>query len=239
MLRVVLNLLVFSRILNAAERKYNTHDRELLAIYSAIRFFRYFVEGRDFLILTDHKPLTYAFKQDHEKNSPRQIRHLEFVGLFTTDLRYISGSANLVADTFSRIAEISVPESIDFNEMAVAQDLDVDLRSLLGSDYGLELKQLNLLSSQRLLYCDISTGKVRPYVPETSRSRVFEMLHGLSHPAVKATTNLIKQRFVWKSVNKDVQEFCKFCIALLNYTISAKLANLTKQFVLKISCFQV
>ncbi|GBM98101.1 Retrovirus-related Pol polyprotein from transposon 412 [Araneus ventricosus] len=39
------------------------------------------------------------------------------------------------------------------------------------------------------------------------------MLHGLSHPGVKATTNLIKQRFVWISVNKDVQEWCKFCIA--------------------------
>ncbi|GBN24903.1 hypothetical protein AVEN_8100-1 [Araneus ventricosus] len=39
------------------------------------------------------------------------------------------------------------------------------------------------------------------------------MLHGLSDPDIKATTNLIKQRFVWKSVNKDVQEWCKFCIA--------------------------
>ncbi|GBM67971.1 Retrovirus-related Pol polyprotein from transposon 412 [Araneus ventricosus] len=97
--------------------------------------------------------------------------------------------------------------------MAVAQDSDVELRSLLESGSGLELKQLQLPSSQRLFYCDISTGKVRPYVPETFRRKVFEMLHGLSHPGVKATTNLIKQRFVWKSVNKDVQEWCKFCIA--------------------------
>ncbi|GBN72126.1 hypothetical protein AVEN_241512-1 [Araneus ventricosus] len=115
--------------------------------------------GRDFLVFTDHKPFTYTLKQNHEKNSPRQIRHLEFIGLFATDLRYISGSTNLVADTFSRIAAISVPESIDFDEMAVAQDSDVELRSPLGSGSGLEFKQLNLLSSQRLLYCDISTGQ--------------------------------------------------------------------------------
>ncbi|GBN04607.1 hypothetical protein AVEN_76911-1 [Araneus ventricosus] len=95
---------------------------------------------------------------------------------------------------------------------AIAQDSDVELRSLLGSGSGLELKQLSLPSSKRVLYCDISTGKARPYVPEKFRCRVFEMLHGLSHPGVKATTNLIKQRFVWKSVNKDVQEWCKFCI---------------------------
>ncbi|GBM85971.1 hypothetical protein AVEN_88344-1 [Araneus ventricosus] len=63
----------FSRKLNAAECKYSTYDRELLAMYSAIRFFRYFVECRDFLVFTDHKPLAYAFKQNHEKNSPRQM----------------------------------------------------------------------------------------------------------------------------------------------------------------------
>ncbi|GBM72644.1 hypothetical protein AVEN_117430-2-1, partial [Araneus ventricosus] len=204
--------------LNAAERKYSTYDRELLAIYSAIKFFRYFVEGRDFLVFTDHKPLTYAFKQNHEKNSPRQIRHLEFIGQFTRDLRYISGSANLVADTFSRIAAISIPESIDFDEKAVAQDSDVELRSLLESGSGLELKQLQLPSSQRLLYCDISTGNVRPYVPETFRRKVFEMLHGLSHPGVKATTNLVKQRFVWKSVNKDVQEWWPEAFPMCNQT---------------------
>ncbi|GBL95248.1 Transposon Tf2-9 polyprotein, partial [Araneus ventricosus] len=199
--------------LNAAECKYSTYDRELLAIYSVIRFFRYFVEGCDFLVFTDHKPLAYAFKHNREKNSPRQIHYLEFIGQFTTDLQYISGSANLVADTFSRIATISVPESIDFDEMAVTQDSDVELRSLLGSGSGLELKQLNLPSSQHLLYCDISMGKVRPYVPETFQRRVFEMLHGLSPPGVRAMTNLIKLHFVWKSVNKDVQEWCKFCIA--------------------------
>ncbi|GBO17012.1 hypothetical protein AVEN_143955-1 [Araneus ventricosus] len=97
--------------------------------------------------------------------------------------------------------------------MAVAQDSDVELRSLLESGSGLDLKQLQLPSSHHLLYCDISTGKVRPYVPETFRRNFFEMLHDLSHPGVKATTNLIKQRFFWKSVNKDVQEWCKFCIA--------------------------
>ncbi|GBM15240.1 Gag-Pol polyprotein [Araneus ventricosus] len=62
--------------------------------------------------------------------------------------------------------------------MAIAHDSDVELRSLLGSGSGLELKQLSLPTSKRLLYCDILTDNVRPYVPETFRRRVFEMLHG-------------------------------------------------------------
>ncbi|GBN94167.1 Transposon Ty3-G Gag-Pol polyprotein [Araneus ventricosus] len=176
------DLLVQSTILNVtlnyhwtltpAERKYSTYDRELLAIYSAIKFFRHFLEGRDFVVFTDHKQLTFAFKQNYEKNSPRQIRHLEFIGQFTCDIRYIAGSSNLVADTFSRISAITVPGSIDFNEMATAQDSDGELRSLLETGTSLKFKQLSLPSSKRFLYCDISTDEVRPYVPVSFRKKV-------------------------------------------------------------------
>ena len=48
----------FSRKLNVAETKYSAFDRELLAVYLAIKHFRHFVEGRPFHVLTDHKPLT-------------------------------------------------------------------------------------------------------------------------------------------------------------------------------------
>ena len=51
----------FSRKLSKAEKKYSTFDRELLAIFLAIKHFRHFVEGRAFTIYTDHKPLTFAF----------------------------------------------------------------------------------------------------------------------------------------------------------------------------------
>ena len=50
----------FSKTFKQAETRYSTFDRELLAIYLAIKHFRYFVEGRKFHGLTDHKPLTYA-----------------------------------------------------------------------------------------------------------------------------------------------------------------------------------
>ncbi|GFU84909.1 transposon Ty3-G Gag-Pol polyprotein [Trichonephila clavipes] len=51
------------RKLTSSEKSYSAYDRELLAIYSAIRHFRYMLEARDFTVFTDHKPLTYAFRQ--------------------------------------------------------------------------------------------------------------------------------------------------------------------------------
>ncbi|GFV63941.1 retrovirus-related Pol polyprotein from transposon 17.6 [Trichonephila clavipes] len=56
-------LAFFSRKLTSSEKSYSAYDRELLAIYSAIRHFRYVLDARDFTVFTDHKPLTYAFRQ--------------------------------------------------------------------------------------------------------------------------------------------------------------------------------
>lgn len=74
---------------NEAQQKYSTYDRELTAAYLAIKKFKHFVEGRSFHVYTDHKPLIFAFKQKPERASPRQFRHLDFIGQFTTDIRYL------------------------------------------------------------------------------------------------------------------------------------------------------
>ena len=98
----------FSKKLKPAETRYSTFDRELLAIYLAIKHFRHFVEGRDFHVLTDHKPLTYAMGMRSDRHSPRQTRQLDFISQFTSDIRYVKGSENVVADALSRIAVNSV-----------------------------------------------------------------------------------------------------------------------------------
>ena len=77
----------FSRKLRDPETSYSAFDRELLAIYLAIRHFRHFVEGRVFTIFTDHKPLTFALSSaNSDKWTPRQTRHLSFISEFTSDI---------------------------------------------------------------------------------------------------------------------------------------------------------
>ena len=123
----------FSKALKPAEIKYSTFDRELLAIYLAIKHFRYFVEGRHFHVSTDHKPLIYALPGRPDKYSPRQVRHLDFIAQFTSDIRHIKGSNNAVADALSRM-EVSAldadtsPPVIDLRAMAEAQVQDPDLQ---------------------------------------------------------------------------------------------------------------
>jgi len=43
------------------QKQYSTYDRELRAMYSAIKCFWHWIKGRNFTIFTDHKPLIYTY----------------------------------------------------------------------------------------------------------------------------------------------------------------------------------
>ncbi|GFX60851.1 hypothetical protein TNCV_1311441 [Trichonephila clavipes] len=111
-------LAFFSRKLTSSEKSYSAYDRELLAIYSAIRHFRYMLEARDFSVFTDHKSLIYAFRQKSDTCSPRQIRQLDFISQFTTNIVHIPGSDNIAADVLSRVSAITFPSQIDYDCIA-------------------------------------------------------------------------------------------------------------------------
>ena len=94
-------------------------------MYLAVKHFRYFLEGRLFYIMTNHKPLTFALSIRSDKYSPRQVRHLDLISQFTTDIWHVQGASNPAADALSRIVlnalhtEDAIPV-IDFRALAAA-----------------------------------------------------------------------------------------------------------------------
>ncbi|GFT42201.1 retrovirus-related Pol polyprotein from transposon opus [Trichonephila clavipes] len=188
-------LAFFSRKLTSSEKSYSAYDRELLAIYSAIRHFRYMLEARDFTVFTDHKPLTYAFRQKSDKCSPRQIRQLDFISQFTTNIVHIPGSDNIAADVLSRVSAIPFPSQIDYDCIAETQQTDQELHTLIASGTSLELKKVTFPNSSTEIMCDLSTGTARPYIPKQHRQDVFSAMHNLSHPGIRRSVHLMKQRF--------------------------------------------
>ncbi|GBO02192.1 Transposon Ty3-I Gag-Pol polyprotein [Araneus ventricosus] len=104
----------YSKKLNDTQQNYSTYDRELLGIYLSVKHFKHYLEGRTFTIYTDHKPLIFAFHQKLDKAAPRQARQLNYISRFSTDIKYIKGENNIVADTLSRVTEVS---SIDYDQI--------------------------------------------------------------------------------------------------------------------------
>ena len=124
-------LMFFSQSFSAVQERYSTFDRELLAMYMAVRYFGWFLESCTFGILTDHTPLAATFKSSMPNATPRQSKHMSTIAELNTDIHYIKGSENVVADCQSR-AEVNalfseIAEQIDFLQIAKAQKNDETL----------------------------------------------------------------------------------------------------------------
>lgn len=90
-----------SRTLSEAERKYNTTEKELLAIIYATTQFRPYIYGRKFTLETDHQPLSWLakLKEPNARLNRWKLRLQEY----DYSIKYKKGSTNYVADALSRI----------------------------------------------------------------------------------------------------------------------------------------
>ncbi|SAL96876.1 hypothetical protein [Absidia glauca] len=90
-----------SKKLSVAETKYPVQERELLAILHALRTWRCFVDGRSFVVRTDHNPLKYLRTQ--ASPTPRLTRWMNEIELYDPVIEYKPGSQHVVPDALSRV----------------------------------------------------------------------------------------------------------------------------------------
>lgn len=108
-----------SRTLSDSEINYSTIEKELLAIVWATKYFRPYLFGRKFQIVTDHKPLTWLMSLK-EPNS-KLIRWRLKLEEFDYQIVYKKGRMNTNADALSR-AQIDNPTlEINLNDEASNQ----------------------------------------------------------------------------------------------------------------------
>jgi RNase H-like domain found in reverse transcriptase len=91
---------------------FSTFNRELTAIFAAVRHYCFLLEGQDFRILTDYKPLTSAYKWVLPPWSARQQRQLAYIAEFSIDIIHTPGAHNWVADALSRATAIAAAPSL-------------------------------------------------------------------------------------------------------------------------------
>lgn len=205
-------LAFYSQKLSEPQKKYSAFDRELLGIFSAIKHFRHFVEARDFFVLTDHKPLVNAISSKTER-SPRQSRQLDFIAQFTSDIRFVKGQENVVADALSRISVIDWSEN-NFERLIKAQKEDPELPILMNSlpeNSKVKLIPINVPTTDKSIFCEVSTGKNRPYLPKPLRESIFHSLHDLSHPSVRTTRKQVSKVYFWPNMSVDLNRWSTNC----------------------------
>ncbi len=97
---------------------------------------------------------------------------------------------------------------VNLAAMASRQELCPSVQLLRASD-ALRLRSVRVQGAQ--LLCDVSRGVPRPVVPLQDRLGVFQALHGLAHPGIRATRRLVSAHFVWSGLAKDVGAWCRDC----------------------------
>ena len=156
------------------------------------------LEGRNFAVYTDHKPLTFALSRCSEPWTARQSRQLSYVAEFTGDIRHIPGMENVVADALSRLPEVNAVAAtsavVDFSAITSHQ------RGCAATMKAVSSSSLQVIPVQVQgveLLCDISQGGPRPLIPVADRQAVFTAFHGLGHLGARATRRIMSSRVVW------------------------------------------
>ncbi|BHF85126.1 hypothetical protein SprV_1002828500 [Sparganum proliferum] len=144
------------------------------------------------------------------------VKRLDALTLEVSQLRTTRGYNrrlyNQVADCLSRpgINVITRP-SIDLERMAELQNQPTFIESLQPTS--LQLEAIPLSTTPGTILCDVSRGASRPVVPSEMRRDVFATLHNLAHPGIRSTQRLVSERFVWPSMNTDIRQWTRSCLA--------------------------
>jgi len=95
-----LSIAYTSRLLNKTEQNYSTIEKELLAIVYSVQFFRPYIYGRKFALVTDHQPLKWL----HSVKDPtsRLARWRFKLAEYEYEVVYKAGKININADALSR-----------------------------------------------------------------------------------------------------------------------------------------
>ncbi|BHF68522.1 hypothetical protein SprV_0301155800 [Sparganum proliferum] len=147
------------------------------------------------------------------KYNPREIAHLDYISQFTTDIRRIDGTKNEVTDMLSRpsLSSLQLSHGIDLCAMAAEQQP-------VGcpgdeSFSGLQRKDVPLTTGSGTILWDVSTPFQRFFVRASMRRAVFQTLHRLSHPRIRAPQKLLAERLVWPGMNKEVKAWARLCLS--------------------------
>jgi hypothetical protein len=197
----------YSRKMSPAEQNYDIHDKELLAIVSALQHWRIYCEGAPKLtIYTDHKNLLY-FTTTKVLNG-RQTRWSELLGQYKFEIKYTPGKDNARADALSRRSDyVEGREPISHAVLKVNQ----------GGTLSANPQEFN--ATLRILRDDeeefpIEQGKFK--VPEQQVQQCIQDHHDNpthGHPGVAKTLQLLRRRFTFPDMRTRVTRYIKQCVA--------------------------
>ncbi|CAI7858988.1 unnamed protein product [Closterium sp. NIES-54] len=197
-----------SKKLHGAELNYPIHDKEALAIITAFKTWRCYLEGRETTVYTDHCSLKYL--KTLPTLSRRQVRWIDFLEThFDYDIVYKPGHKNK-ADALSRPGHFAAIQIEGMNPL---------LKGLITHMYTID-PEIPLAEKKKLLQWDhdvaLRKGSTKIWVPNYPplRQLLLKEFHDVlyaGHFGSNKTLAGIAKVYYWPHMANDVQKFVTSC----------------------------
>jgi len=208
----------FSEKLNESRRKYSTYDKEFYAIIQALKHWRHYLLGNEFVLFTDNVALQYLMQQ-HKLNH-KHAAWVEYLQNFTFVLKHISGQANKVADALSRrllLLQESTMQILGFEHLRELYPTDGDFKEAYEACQNPLLRNSSMWLDYNLQEGLLFKGG-KLCIPDCSmRKNIIQEKHsgGLAgHFGIDKTTAQVRHFYFWPKLQRDVQRYvrrCKIC----------------------------
>ncbi|CAL8175631.1 unnamed protein product [Prunus armeniaca] len=215
-----------SKILGPRNQALSTYEREMMAIVHAIKKWHHYLQGRHFIIKTDHHSLKYFL--NHKAHTPFQQKWVTKLLGYDYEIHYRQGSDNKAADALSRFP-ISHSSSTDQVQVFAMDNLHI------GTDVSGKKQQVlavtgptqspptpSLSTTNHLLKFHIDNGLLkynsRIVLSPNSiwRTKVFAAHHSVptaGHAGLLTTYQRLSWSFYWPDMKHDVQKMVAECHA--------------------------
>ena len=224
-----------SRVLQDRERRYDTREKELLAVVYGCETFRHYLVVSSFIIITDHANLRWLMSST--KMSGRLAHWVLQLQDFVFEVRHKPGRANKNADALSRLptATVNAIRAVrvpSFDELRENQLLDPVLHAVIrflaaGSpdpappevqEVFRDRGTLTLEGASGVLCFTSQNGKqgkfTVPYLAPVDRFDVIAAAHNLpisGHFGREKTTDRVRRQYYWKGMRQDIKDFVQAC----------------------------
>lgn len=209
----------YSQVTKGAEPKYHSYELETLAVVKALRHFRHYLIGIQFIVVTDCNALKAT--QNKRDLIPRVARWWIYLQDFNFTISYRKGAMLPHADYFSRnpchvVNNIEKPR----NWAQIAQAADEDTKNMIQSLERGELDPSRYVVRNDVLYYRFVRVGEEPrllcFVPKGHRLSLLRIFHDEhSHIDADKTHDLILRHFWFPGLRAFIRKYIGHCLTCI------------------------